>query len=156
MILSFVLELRDLAVEHQPRRSQPKTRIQSSPLPDFLARQTRVACLRSSHGLVEGNPNLVPCPDCGHSVSIRATFCPNCGAMFANRKRLPLWVIWRKQLPLWVFWLVVCIGGAILLLMALPAWLEVRRGCAIYQYRKEKQRIAVNERHLALASGTPE
>ena len=25
------------------------------------------------------NPNLHPCPDCGHRVSVRATNCPKCG-----------------------------------------------------------------------------
>ena len=25
------------------------------------------------------NPNLRPCPDCGHFVSVRATTCPRCG-----------------------------------------------------------------------------
>jgi hypothetical protein len=25
------------------------------------------------------NPNLRPCPDCGHHISVRATTCPNCG-----------------------------------------------------------------------------
>ena len=25
------------------------------------------------------NPNLTPCPDCGHLVSLRAQSCPQCG-----------------------------------------------------------------------------
>ena len=25
------------------------------------------------------NPNLMPCPDCGHAVSIKASKCPKCG-----------------------------------------------------------------------------
>ncbi len=26
------------------------------------------------------NPNLKPCPDCGHAISQRAATCPQCGA----------------------------------------------------------------------------
>ena len=26
------------------------------------------------------NPNLRPCPDCGHFISVRAVTCPQCGA----------------------------------------------------------------------------
>ena len=25
------------------------------------------------------NPNLRPCPDCGHYISLRANICPQCG-----------------------------------------------------------------------------
>ena len=27
------------------------------------------------------NPNLRPCPDCGHDVSVRANTCPQCGGL---------------------------------------------------------------------------
>jgi hypothetical protein len=27
----------------------------------------------------KSNPNLTPCPDCGHAVSIHASNCPQCG-----------------------------------------------------------------------------
>jgi hypothetical protein len=30
-------------------------------------------------------PDLVACPDCGHSVSRRAESCPNCGAPIAGK-----------------------------------------------------------------------
>jgi len=30
-------------------------------------------------GRTSGNPNLVPCPDCGRRVSRFAEACPNCG-----------------------------------------------------------------------------
>ncbi len=35
--------------------------------------------VRRTGGSSSGNPNLQPCPDCGRSVSIRATMCPHCG-----------------------------------------------------------------------------
>jgi hypothetical protein len=35
--------------------------------------------VRSGTSRHADNPNLRPCPDCGHSVSVRATTCPQCG-----------------------------------------------------------------------------
>src|SRR5438128_12132952 len=32
------------------------------------------------------NPNLRRCADCGKDVSIRAEFCPHCGATFVKKK----------------------------------------------------------------------
>ena len=29
----------------------------------------------------QDNPNLRPCPDCGHFISVRAATCPKCGAL---------------------------------------------------------------------------
>ena len=38
-----------------------------------------VVALYSSRKSLKDNPNLRPCPDCGQSVSLRATACPKCG-----------------------------------------------------------------------------
>lgn len=38
-----------------------------------------IAISRSSQSVARDNPNLQPCRDCGHYISIRATTCPNCG-----------------------------------------------------------------------------
>lgn len=38
-----------------------------------------VSATRRTGGAPSDNPNLRPCPDCGRSVSIRATTCPHCG-----------------------------------------------------------------------------
>ncbi len=34
-----------------------------------------------------GNPNLFPCPDCGHWVSRQAPSCPQCGRALAPEDR---------------------------------------------------------------------
>jgi hypothetical protein len=34
---------------------------------------------RRPGGLSGNNPNLRPCPDCGHFISVRAAACPHCG-----------------------------------------------------------------------------
>jgi hypothetical protein len=34
---------------------------------------------RRPSGLSVKNPNLRPCPDCGHFISVRAAACPHCG-----------------------------------------------------------------------------
>jgi ribosomal protein L32 len=34
---------------------------------------------RRSGASQSDNPNLRPCPDCGHYISVRATTCPHCG-----------------------------------------------------------------------------
>ena len=33
----------------------------------------------------QGNPNLTPCSDCGHAVSVRAECCPHCGGPLKGR-----------------------------------------------------------------------
>lgn len=38
-----------------------------------------VAIARSPQSLQRDNPNLQPCRDCGHYISIRAATCPKCG-----------------------------------------------------------------------------
>jgi len=38
-----------------------------------------VSTTRRSDASQSGNPNLRPCPDCGHFISVRATTCPQCG-----------------------------------------------------------------------------
>ena len=43
----------------------------------FLAVVLFVA--RGSGGSQKDNPNLRPCPDCGHYISVRANGCPQCG-----------------------------------------------------------------------------
>lgn len=35
--------------------------------------------IRGNNGAYPGNPNVAPCPDCGHQVSIHAVTCPHCG-----------------------------------------------------------------------------
>ena len=35
--------------------------------------------ISSSRNSRPSNPNLTPCPDCGHAVSVRASNCPQCG-----------------------------------------------------------------------------
>ena len=38
-----------------------------------------IAIARSPQSLQRDNPNLQPCRDCGHYISIRAATCPHCG-----------------------------------------------------------------------------
>lgn len=37
------------------------------------------AATRRPGGTPVNNPNLHPCPDCGHFISVRAATCPHCG-----------------------------------------------------------------------------
>jgi hypothetical protein len=38
-----------------------------------------LAASRKNRSDAAGNPNLYPCPDCGHWVSLQAPSCPQCG-----------------------------------------------------------------------------
>jgi GYF domain 2 len=58
----------------------------STPIP--VVSQT-IKAAPTSHAEPESNPHLVSCPDCGKSVSKKASQCPHCGCPLSNVERKP-------------------------------------------------------------------
>ena len=43
-------------------------------------------------------PELIECRACGHQISVKAKFCPNCGDRYSLKEKFDIWNKKRKQI----------------------------------------------------------